>query len=65
MTLTHEGFRQIFRSCLPESWNSASQSAVRIESYLVRWVAMAGADISFKETKSATMNIFRKKLFSF
>ena len=50
-TLTHEGIRQIFRPCLPDSCNSASQSAVRIESYLVRWVEMAGADKLFNGLK--------------
>ena len=42
--LTQEGFRQKFRSCLPESGESAPQFAVRIESYLIRWIEMAGAD---------------------
>ena len=49
--LTQEGFRQKFRSCLPESDESAPQFAVRIESYLIRWIEMAGADKSFNGVK--------------
>ena len=49
--LTQEGFRQKFRSCLPESGESAPQFAVRIESYLIRWLEMAGADKSFYSLK--------------
>ena len=49
--LTQEGFRQKFRSCLPESGESAPQFAVRIESYLIRWLEMAGADKSFNGLK--------------
>ena len=49
--LTQEGFRQKFRSCLPESSESAPQFAVRIESYLIRWIEMAGADKSFNGLK--------------
>ena len=36
--LTQEDFRQKFRSCLPETSESATQFAVRIESYLIRWM---------------------------
>ena len=49
--LTQEGFRQKIRSCLPESSESAPQFAVRIESYLIRWIEMAGADKSFNGLK--------------
>ena len=49
--LTWVGFRQKFRSCLPESSESAPQFVVRIESYLIRWIEMAGADKSFNGLK--------------
>ena len=49
--LTQEGFRQKFRSCLPESSESAPQFTVRIESYFIRWIEMAGADKSFNGLK--------------
>ena len=49
--LTQEGFRQKFRSCLPESSESAPQFAVRIESFLIRWIEMAGAEKSFNGLK--------------
>ena len=44
--LTQEGFRQKLWSCLPGSDESAPQFAVRIESYLIRWIEMADADTS-------------------
>ena len=49
--LTEEGFRQKLRSCFPESGESAPQFAVRIESYLIKWIELAGADKSLNGLK--------------
>ena len=49
--LTEEGFRQKLRLCFPESGESAPQFAVRIESYLIKWIELAGADKSLNGLK--------------
>ena len=49
--LTQEGFRQKFRSCQPESGESAPQFALRLENYLVRWVELADTAKTFEGLK--------------
>ena len=47
--LTEEGFKKRFRSCRPEKGETYSQFAVRLESYMKRWIEMADIESSFKD----------------
>ena len=49
--LTQDGFRQKFRSCQPESGESAPQFALRLENYLVRWVELADTAKTYEGLK--------------
>ena len=49
--MTLEGFRQKFRTCVPESEEFAPQFAVRIENYLVRWTELANVAKTFDGLK--------------
>lgn len=49
--LTEEGFRQKLRDGKLEPGETASQFAVRLESYLTRWMGLAGAEATYDGLK--------------
>ncbi|XP_033728194.1 uncharacterized protein LOC117317492 [Pecten maximus] len=49
--MTEDGFRKRFRTGRPESGETFTQFAVRLESYFVRWLEMGHTDKSFDALK--------------